>query len=220
MKEYIKIETLFQRDLEVTKKLMEGVYRNETVRFLKDNCWEWTEKVDGTNIRVFWDGHKVSFGGRTDNAQIPAVLINKLNEYFGGDANEELFEQTFGERQVMICGEGYGAKINGGGTYMEDGKSVDFIMFDLMIGDNYQSRESVEKCAATFGVKTVPIVGRGDLESAVDFVRNHPMSQVGPGTHEMEGIVCRPMVEMNDRCHNRIIVKIKWNDIKDLVKGE
>lgn len=217
MIEYHKIETLFQRDIEGTKKLMEGVYRNETVKYLANNFWEWTEKVDGTNIRVHWDGHKVEFGGRTDKAQIPAQLINKLNEYFGGETNAQIFEQKFGDRDVIIFGEGYGAKINGGGTYIEDGKSVDFIMFDLKIGNNYQPRESVEECATTFGIKTVPIVGRGDLDAAVKFIKEHPMSMLGPRTHEMEGIVCRPMIELNDRSHNRVVVKIKWEDFKDLV---
>ena len=217
MTEYHKIETVFQRDIEGTKKLQEGIFRNETVQYLSNNFWEWTEKVDGTNIRVHWDGHNVEFGGRSNGSQIPASIINKLNEYFGGETNAQLFEQTFGDRDVTIFGEGYGAKINGGGTYMDDGKSVDFIMFDLLIGHNYQSRESVERCAKTFGVKVVPIVGRGDIDDAVKFIKTHPMSQLGPGTHEMEGIVCRPMVELNDRSHNRVIVKIKWEDFRHFV---
>jgi len=217
MNEYHKIETLFQRDIGGTKKLIEGKYRNETLEFLKDLPFAWSEKLDGVNIRVHWDGHKIEFGGRTDKAQIPADLVNKLNEYFGGETNAQLFEQTFGERDVILFGEGYGAKINGGGTYMEDGKSVDFIMFDLKIGANYQPRESVEECAKTFGVQTVPIVGQGTLDEAVRFVKSHPMSQIGPGTHEMEGVVCRPLIELNDRCHNRVIVKIKWEDFKDLI---
>ena len=217
MTEYHKINTIFQRDIEGTKKLVEGSFQNEAVQFIADKPWVWTEKVDGTNIRVFWDGHKVSFGGRTDKAQIPAVLINKLNEYFGGETNAQLFEQTFGEREVMICGEGYGAKINGGGTYMEDGTSVDFIMFDLKIGANWQPRESVERCAKTFGVEVVPIVGVGTLFEAVEYIKTNPKSVIGPKTHEMEGIVCRPVVELNDRSHNRLIVKIKWEDFKHLI---
>ena len=215
MKEYHKIETIFERDTEGTKKLKPYVFRNETISYLQNLFWDFTEKVDGTNIRIHWDGHNVEFGGRTEKAQIPAALVNKLNEYFGGEVNAQLFEQTFGERDVIIFGEGYGAKIQNGGNYT-DGKSVDFIMFDLLIGNNYQSRESVEQCAKTFGVKVVPIVGRGDLGDAVRFIKQHPMSTLGDGTHEMEGIVCRPMEELNDRCHNRIIVKIKWEDFKDL----
>jgi hypothetical protein len=211
MKTYEKIETLFKRDMEGTKKLVPGVYRNETIEFLKDNKWVWTEKIDGTNIRVLWDGHSVTFGGRTERASIPAHLVNRLNELFGGEQNAQVFEQMFGEREVMIFGEGYGAKIQNGGNYIPDG--VDFIMFDMFINDNYQSRENVEGCAKALGVKVVPIVGEGTLDEAVVFVKGHPKSTIG--TADMEGLVCRPAVELRDRCGNRVIVKIKWNDFKD-----
>lgn len=211
MKAYEKIETLFKRDMEGSKKLVPGAYRNETIEFLKDNIWVWTEKIDGTNIRVLWDGHSVTFGGRTDRASIPAHLVNRLNELFGGEQNAQVFEQMFGEREVMIFGEGYGAKIQNGGNYIPDG--VDFIMFDLLINDNYQSRENMEGCAKALGVKVVPVVGEGTLDKAVAFVKGHPKSTIGKAY--MEGVVCRPAVELRDRCGNRLIVKIKWNDFKD-----
>ena len=35
--EYIKIETRFERDVDGTKKLVGGKYRNETIEYLKDN---------------------------------------------------------------------------------------------------------------------------------------------------------------------------------------
>ena len=41
MEEYHKIETLFERD-EKTKKLVEGRYRNETIKYLKDNKWQFS----------------------------------------------------------------------------------------------------------------------------------------------------------------------------------
>ena len=34
---YQKIETLYKRDMEGTKKLIEGSFRNELVEYLKDN---------------------------------------------------------------------------------------------------------------------------------------------------------------------------------------
>lgn len=74
MNEYHKIETLFERDVNGTKKLIEGKFRNEAVEFLVNNAWVFTEKIDGTNIRIHWDGHKVEFAGRTDRAQIPKPL--------------------------------------------------------------------------------------------------------------------------------------------------
>lgn len=212
-REYDKIETLYARDMEGTKKLIPGTYRNQTIEFLKDNKWQWTEKIDGTNIRVFWDGHSITFGGRTARAQIPAPLVNKLNALFCGEQNAQIFEQMFGEREVTLYGEGYGAKIQNGGLYIPDG--VDFIMFDLFINGNYQSRENVEGCAKALGLKVVPIVGEGTLDEAVAFVKGHPKSTIG--TADMEGVVCRPCVELRDRCGNRVIVKIKWNDFKGMV---
>ena len=124
MEEYHKIQTLFKRD-EKTKKLIEGEFTDKTVEFIKDLKWQFTEKIDGTNIRIMWDGHKVAFGGRTDKAQIPVGLMNRLVELFGGETNEQLFEQKFGETEVMLCGEGYGEKIQNGGLYR---KGQDFIL--------------------------------------------------------------------------------------------
>lgn len=216
MRKYEKIDTLYSRDVEGTKKLMAGVFRDKTVQFLKDCNWIWTEKVDGTNIRVYWDGHTVTFGGRTDNAAIPAELVVHLNNLFGGETNAQLFEEQFSEKEVILFGEGYGRKIQkGGGNYIANG--VDFILFDVLIGDNYQPREWIEQIAKIFGIKVVPIVGKGTLIEAVNYVREHPDSVVAESHREMEGIVVRPEMELRDRCGKRIIVKIKWKDIKELI---
>lgn len=212
MKEYNKIETLFNRDLNGTKKLIFGSYRNETVEYLKDCQWQFTEKIDGTNIRVHWDGHKVTFGGRTDNAQIPVPLINKLNEMFGGSINEELFEQKFGEAEVTLYGEGYGPKIQKGGLYRSD---VSFILFDVEIGNLYLKREAVEDIAKFFNIDVVPIILTGTLNDGINYVLKHPKSTFG--TADMEGLVGRPKVEMRDRLGKRVIVKIKWEDFKEFV---
>ena len=63
------------------------------MEYLKNNTWVFTEKVDGTNIRIYWDGHKVTYGGRTERSNIPAHLMNKLIELFGNEETEQLFEQ-------------------------------------------------------------------------------------------------------------------------------
>lgn len=207
MKEYEKIETLYVRD-DNTKKLVEGKFRNETVEFLKDIDWEFTEKIDGTNIRICWDGHKVSYYGRTDKAQIPSQLMNRLIELFGGDVNEEMFEQKFGDMPVMLIGEGYGAKIQkGGGDYRPDN---DFILFDVCINGNYQSRESVKEIANYFNIDVVPTIMIGKLQDGVDYVKSKPKSKIGNA--DSEGLVARPLKELKDRTGNRIIVKIKVKD--------
>lgn len=208
LKEYHKIETLFERD-EKTKKLVEGKYRNEAIKYLKDNKWQFTEKIDGTNIRIYWDGHKVSFLGRTDRAQIPVELTNRLIKLFGGEINEQLFEQKFGETEVILFGEGYGERIQNGGLYR---KGQDFILFDVMIADNYQPRESVEDIAKYFGIDIVPIILEGTLQEAVNYVKSKPKSSIGIA--DSEGVVGRPVIELQDRCGKRIIVKIKVRDFE------
>ena len=211
MTEYTKIETIFERDMEGTKKLIEGKFRNETVEYLKGNRWIGTEKIDGTNIGIVWDGHKVSYQGRTERAQIPAHLMNKLIEMFGGTVNEELFEQKFGEMQVILFGEGYGAKIQKGGNYRSD---VSFILFDVYLPEQnlWLKRDAVEDIAKTFGVDVVPIVYEGDIAGAVEFVKGKPKSTIGVA--DMEGIVCKPAVDMLDRMGRRLIVKIKVCDFE------
>ena len=209
MKEYEKIETIFLRN-DNTKKLIDGKFRNETVEYLKDLDWEFTEKIDGTNIRVYWDGHKVQYFGRTDKAQIPSQLLNKLIEHFGGDINEEMFEQKFGSMEVMLIGEGYGAKIQGcGSLYREDN---DFILFDVLINGNYQPRESVKDIANYFNIEVVPTIMIGKLQDGIEYVKSKPKSKIG--TADSEGLVARPIYELKDRTGNRIIVKIKVKDFE------
>lgn len=202
---YHKIKTLYERGED--KKLDRTKFRSPELEYLKDNEWEFTEKIDGTNIRIYWDGHKVQFAGRTDNAQLPAELTTKLYELFMGEKNEEIFEQKFGETEVILFGEGYGSKIQNGGLYLDH---QDFILFDVMIGTTYVSRESVEDIAKAFGLDVVPIVLTGTLEDGVKFVESHPKSTIG--THDMEGVVGRPKVELLGKDGSRIIVKIKYCD--------
>lgn len=210
MKKYHKIETIFKRDMEGSKKLIEGEFRNPTVEFLKDNKWQFTEKVDGTNIRVYWNGHNVIFGGRTDNAQIPTNLMYALNDLFMGIKNEEIFEQKFGDSEVVFYGEGYGVKIQkGGGNYRDD---VGFILFDVLVGSTWLERENIENIAKSFNIPVVPIVLEGSIQDGIDYVKTKPKSQIAKREHYSEGLVGRPVVEVKDRLGNRVIVKIKTED--------
>lgn len=213
MFEYTKIDTVFERDTQGTKKLIEGKFRNDAVEYLKDNIWICTEKIDGTNIGVIWDGHKVSFQGRTENAQIPAHLTNRLQELFCGTVNEELFEQKFGEMKVILFGEGFGAKIQKvGSQYL--GEDVDFILFDVYLPDKnlWLKRDAVEDIAQAFNIRVVPVIKECTLTEAVEFVKSKPDSTIG--TAKMEGLVCKPKVDMLDRTGKRLIVKVKVCDFE------
>lgn len=211
LKEYEKISTVFERATDGSKKLIDGLFRDATVHYLANNMWEWTEKVDGTNIRVYWDGHNVSFHGRTDRAQIPSELVNKLNELFGGETNAQIFEQLFGEKEVILFGEGYGRKIQAvGSSYIPDG--VNFILFDVLVGNVYLKRDAVIEVGEAFNLNIVPVILSGTVYDAIDYVKEEPESRLAPVV--MEGLVGRPPCELRDRLGNRVILKIKVRDFK------
>jgi len=213
MQEYHKIQTVYKRDPATKHKtLLEGEFSLPIFDYLKDNQWVWTEKIDGTNIRVTYmpdagdtpaGDPRVIFGGKTDNAQIPAKLVNKLQELFPAEKFKDF------DGPVTLYGEGFGASIQkGGGNYVPDG--VDFILFDVKIGPWWLEHKDVVDIAGKFGIKVVPIVGRGTLLKAVERARPGFNSTFGP--FQAEGLVMRPAVGMNDRSGKRVIAKIKCKD--------
>jgi len=206
MEEYHKIQTVFKRDAETKfKTLLDGEYSLDAFKYLKDNNWIFTEKIDGTNVRIVFDGENVEFGGRTDNAQIPTFLFSKLMDMF---ARGNKLKDNFPDG-CCLYGEGYGAKIQkGGGNYIKDG--VDFILFDVKIGKWWLKRKDVEDIAIKLGVKIVPVIGNGTLKEMVDLVRGGLMSEFGD--FKAEGIVAKPEIEMYDRNASRVITKIKHKD--------
>ena len=209
--EYIKIPNIYKRETYGKNCLIEGEYTTPYLEYLSGNEWEWTEKVDGTNIRVIWDGYRVELKGRTDKAEIPKHLKARLEELFCGNEKEELFENTFGSKPVVLYGEGYGEKIQNGGLY---GKA-DFILFDVYVDGFWLKRGALDGLADTFETKVVPVIGSGTLVEAVEYIKEHPKSKLRES--ELEGIVCRPKHEMFARNGDRIIVKIKCCDFPKAV---
>lgn len=209
MKEYHKIDTLFMREEFGKHKMIAGKYRSATIEQCKDLQWIFTEKVDGTNIRVYWDGHKVQFNGRTDNAQIHGDLWKYLNDKFCTSDIEQVFEQKFGEKEVYIFGEGYGAGIQKGGGYTQD-KS--FIVFDVQVNGVYLKYDDMKDLCGVFGVDVVPILLTGTIQDGIDYVEHSAYSNIGGGTQPLEGVVGRLKEEMFDRFGNRLIIKIKKVD--------
>jgi hypothetical protein len=104
MSEFGKIETLFERDPK-TFKVLPDQLRKPVFGMLK--AWDFTEKVDGTNIRIIWENGKMRVGGKTDNAQIHADLLRYLYELVSPNKLAEVFPDV----SAVIYGEGYGSGI-------------------------------------------------------------------------------------------------------------
>ena len=210
-KEYQKIGNIFKFDAKY--KTIVGI--NEPYSTLSHLIWQGTEKIDGTNTRIYWDGHRISWGGHTAHSQIQPNVARYLEETFGTPEMEYLFEQIFNDMEVYIFGEAYGAGIQkGGGTYVEDGKSVGFIVFDINIDGYDLRRKDVNDVAAKLGLMSVPVCFEGTLEEAKAFVASHPMSTLNGGLHEMEGLVLQPRdVQLYDYKHHLIKCKCKYRDM-------
>jgi len=206
MKTYHKIQTVFKRDPETKfRTLLEGDYSTPEIEYLAGLEWEWTEKVDGTNIRIMWDGEAVRFGGKTDRAQIPATLYDALARLFPAAYMGNVFG---GDGGVCLYGEGYGPKIQkGGGNYRKD---QSFVLFDVRIGDAWLRRGSVNDIASDIGIDFVPTIGAGTLPEMVEMVRAGFNSTWGD--FRSEGIVARPAVALVDRMGHRVITKLKCKD--------
>jgi len=206
-KEYPKIMSIFKRD-KITHNFIDGDFSLPEFEYLKDNLWVWTEKIDGTNIQVDWDGETVRFGGKTDNAQIPTSLYNKMQELF----TIEKFKKLYSDTPLCLYGEGYGARIQGGGKYIPDG--VSFILFDVLIDKWWLKRESIEDIANKLNIDIVHVAGGGTLMDAVTVIKNRRLKSKW-GDFLVEGLVLKPIVELKTRGGNRVITKIKHKDYKE-----
>jgi len=185
---------------------MVGDWTQPEFPYLKDCEWIGTEKVDGTNIRVGWHRNELaSVGGKTDNAKIPESLLNRLRELFPPGKIDAAVTET---DELTLYGEGYGARIQTGGNYKSDG--VDFVLFDVLVGEWWLQRKDVEDVAAAIGLRVVPIVYHGGLQGAIDTVRAGFKSEWG--FFVAEGMVLRPAVELQTRAGRRVITKIKSKD--------
>lgn len=224
---YHKIQSIYKREGVELKnnsgKFMIGNYAIPEFELLKDIEWHWTEKVDGTNIRIIWDGAKIIIRGKSDKAQIPDFLRIRLDEIFQNEEMIDKLKEKFGENtledvirykrlediNVCLYGEGYGARINTGGKYIKN--NTDFVLFDIKIGNWWLKQEDVDKIGQILKLDVVPDVFKGTLDEAIDFVKKGFKSQWG--NFQAEGIVGVPAIELRTRRGDRVIVKIKYNDL-------
>jgi hypothetical protein len=224
MLKYPKIQSVYMRDRNNKNRLIEGQFSTKEILYLANNTWIWTEKIDGTNIRVHFDfdGNDVFLGGREENAQIHASLCNFLFQ----NITPDLFLTSFDPNEVTsvtLYGEGYGVGIGPGGNYAEKG-TYGFALFDVLVTTQYNTiflaRRDVEDVARKMYLEVVPYIESGTISEAIDFVKagftsrlnQHAITNQSPA----EGLVLKPSIDMYSRLGERIMTKIKTEDFKQL----
>ena len=218
MAEYQKIQTLFLRDDK--NIIIPDQFTYSEFEYLKDNKWECTEKIDGTNIRIelyFYTNDlgerkvNVEYKGRTDKANIPEHLLNKLKKLFDSANWLEVFD--IDEGIVVLYGEGYGAKIQEGGNYISSG--VDFILFDVKVDKWWLQRDAVEDIANKLNIKVVPLIGYMTIPEAVEYVKRGFKSTIAENKdYDAEGLVLKTPTGLLRRNGERLVTKIKTVDFR------
>lgn len=216
---YSKIQTLFLRDDKHI--IIPDQFTYPEFEYLKDNKWECTEKIDGTNIRIeldFYvhdDGVKevnVNFKGRTDEANIPKHLYRRLEELFNNVNWLEIFDIT-STTSITLYGEGYGTKIQKGGNYISSG--VDFILFDVKVDKWWLQRDAVEDVANKLNIKIVPLIGYMTIPEAIEYVKKGFKSTIAENKdYDAEGLVLKTTTGLLRRNGERLITKIKTVDFR------
>lgn len=228
---YPKINAPFKRDKQ--GNLIDGDWATDELCYLQDNTWFFTEKVDGTNIRVkltvpevygqYTPFLSVEYAGRTDNAQIPEPLLLELEKQFPTLPTQRRFldHPTYSNRykellawmlendlsDVILFGEGYGPKIQGGGKYRDP---PGFVLFDVYIDGWWLNYNDVMDIGDKLDVEVVPGVGQGTLQDGIDIIQAGLNSVWGE--FPAEGVVAKPVVQMFDRKGNPIWTKLKVKD--------
>lgn len=226
MNDYPKIQTLFKRD--ANGIIIPNQYTLDEFKYLENNTWECTEKIDGTNIHIDLApvidtdidevvDYKMLFNGRTERAVIPEHLLIKLKSIFDKGTLVDYFykdNEDNNDCPITLYGEGYGKKIqSGGGNYIKDG--VDFILFDIRVGKWWLSRTSIEVIAKDLGLKVVPLIGYMTIPEAIEYVKKGFKSIIAENKdYDAEGLVLKTPNGLLLRSGERIITKIKTCDFR------
>lgn len=216
MQVYPKIETVFKRDLTTFKVTNE--IRCEEFKNIK--TWLVTEKIDGRNQRIVYDGnlhagggiHALTFKGRTEKADMPEYIMEPLTKLFPIDKFQESFEK---DAQVCLYGEMYGPKINKGGIYRDD---ISFRLIDVWINGWWLKWGDVVVIAQALKIETVPVIGCCGLDTAVSFVTPTFVSATASDNEKQalaEGIVATAYPLVLFRNGNPLKFKLKRKDFSE-----
>jgi hypothetical protein len=229
--EYHKIQGVYKRDGKGNFIL--GNYSTDVFRFLENLAWHWTEKIDGTNIRIAIDpkvektglalegieqyvpvgAPVIRIGGHHANSQIPVLLYDTVFNALDDDRIQSTFQCP-----VVLYGEGYGGSIQKGHSHYGYPEAPAFILYDVWVEEHHNplggywlSFDKVQGISDALNIKAVPELQVMSLLYAIQTIRWHPpLSQVG--VNLAEGIVGTPTVPLFDRQGHRIITKIKYRD--------
>lgn len=206
--EYPKINSLFKRNKEDNLFIL-GDYSCQEFDLIKR--WRVEEKIDGTNVRIIYDpeaqGDKVTILGRSKDSGLPAYLIEFLKSHFTVERLKGAFDTKY---KCILYGEGYGHTIQSAGPNYR--KDVSFMLFDIVVGSFWLTREVVQEKAALLQLAAPPELGIMTETEILNFIHSKPQSLCSVKPQVLEGIVARPEPLMLFRNGKPIMWKLKVRD--------
>ena len=184
-----------------------NLYKDKTIIQLFKECYA-LEKIHGTSAHIRWKDGQLS--------------------YFHGGATKELFVKLFDEQElidkfteigcddVVVYGEAYGGKMQG----MRDtyGDQLRFIVFDVKMAGKWLRVPQAEKIATQLNQEFTDYERITTDMDSIDAERDRPSSiaaKLGLGVKKREGVVLRPIVELQLNNGKRIIAKHKRDDFSE-----
>jgi len=194
---------------------IDNLYKDPIILHYRE-CYA-MEKIHGTSAHVAFKSGTVSLvDGHIEEPQV---------SYFAGGEKHERFVALFSEMielakfvfrdmgydKLTVFGEAYGGKCQGmKATY---GEELRFVAFEVAIGDLWLNMDDAEQVAVKLGFEFVHYVRIPATLEAIDEQRDAPSVQAmrnGMGeTHMREGVVLRPLIEMQRNGGRRVIAKHK-----------
>ncbi len=222
--EYPKINGVFKRYTDGPDKgrFIPGAWAQPEFALLQDVPWEWSEKIDGTNIRIIYEPNnqlgfafspRITIQGRTDRAQLHPDLVHAIQDM----VDIRKWAETFADQPAVVYGEGYGAGIQAVGKLYRPDKS--FIGFDVAVNGR------ILPLAAADGIMQsslgLPVVQRYPygltLIEAIDIFRYGDLADHFPSDFDydaFEGVIGRPVHGLRDQYGHRIQTKLKVVDFR------
>lgn len=174
--------------------------------YMNDSTKWWvSEKMDGTNTRIIWDGYKVNVMGRTASSQLQGYQNELLRTLIENDNYK--FDETFGTQPVIIYGEAIGGKIQKN----PHGVEPQFQVFDVNIDGVWLEYQNVQEISENLGLTYNDHVLFDSWDKVIDIFKDMKKARNDYNQY-FEGIVAVPENMPLTRTGERVITKIKVKD--------
>lgn len=184
---------------------IENLYANKDILMFKE-CYA-MEKIHGSSAHISLKENQINFsaGGESHD---------RFVKLFPEDLKEKMRLYAY---DVVIYGEVYGSKCQG----MKDtyGNDLKFVVFDIQIAGVWLPVPEAEAMAKNLGLEFVYYEKVSTDLEALDTQRDADSIQAfrnGMGIgHKREGVVLRPLIEVNRADGSRVICKHKRDDFRE-----